>query len=1595
MKKPTQKELNDLKGEAVELRKHYQVHERKDVDSIVRLLLSIESNISGGNLGGMKKAAAELKMIQALGELESAFIDPSKIGADPGKAAAVQAYCVEIASLARYLPPALKEKADGFASWVGTEYVGYSRKLDDWFVKNPKSSRANAEKFRKKGEDKKAKAAFSILYSSLKAEVISSTEMPAAELQRRMDRIYASAEATDTGLKDALGRLDFGDHLLNSSWLDLLKTGALLNMGIDIGKIGNEKLRGVYKTAWECEKNYKGFEQCYLEFKSALQGGDQSKIAESVGKLSQAYITLSYSQARLAVLAEDYDLKGFEHVMPALSKAMDVMMAVSLATGVGAVATLGRAGLKAALLETGEYMLEQGMKNSLKITFAFFVPEVASEIVSSNNLAEAEQIAQTNQLAGLQALSLVLQKARGARKGAQNAGGMDQLIADINSAARDLEAQLKSNPGYKFDPIELSKLFVISWGQMLLFEAGFGLMRGAKVISAKRAAANAEARVEAPAGKALETAKGETTKKRGSMPKADKLEPKPGLGKPLSKEFSQAKELADAKEATGDFAGSAMIWKDAALAAKKPSEAMEMCEMAEAAYRKAGDPLKAAQAYAEVAYDNPAVAEGNMLGWANFVKKATDISAELNRHEIAGENYSTIAQALREHCDANPSLPAHEMAALRKMELECRLEAGESLELAGLFKQAAKQYETASLSKLFSEGENAEVLQKAAVCYEKAKEYVKAADTWDEVQTCHIITKNEKACGEALASEFKNVLAAIEQLKGEMASTEYGRDSYNFQDLADLNLRASWLEKDPAKAAEYANTALKASSEYAYGDRNHTYNYNGGVAASYSRLGNLASDSKVKLEYYSKAVEIALENKFQPKLYEREMAAFEKLSDQMKLGICDAISSCRKADGYADNLRATFTRIAELDALRPAVPRSGAAKGSRGAVEDLYEKQGVRNFGRYEADFLAAQFDKMGKRQGEKPLLLVVYPEGDHSGAFMHYFDDIAKLEKDFDVRLTEAGTAYGAGRRVVDIGSKYGEINTMILGGHGDGQMIDLGKGVVSAEMISAGPDFSRYFADAPSFVTISCLGGIKGGPAEAAHNRYQNATTYGPETIAKMPDISWKISVEGKPAFKFNWGEEKPEGAVFGGRGTETAKPPAASEPKQAKTSSNANAPNFELEIAARLKRQWPEQTEIILKRENRNEILEELATLSPKALEVYMGLAGRVRQIPVVERGKQIMPDPNVPEKVPTVELLSKEGIRQFKLSESYLSTIVGMCNQAIADANANGKPIVLVVPLRGGYFMTKTAQLALSSMQKSGKVKLITYTGSPTDGYTLRKGQVKRQEGHISDVAEEWQKKGGANLVIFEEISSGSSAVRLQQVAAKIASKTPDINFNIFSLATNVEESVRRSTTFGISGPKATEQDCANFKNFVMLFSPKIREMVLSGNYKAFLNDKVAVSGFLDNASGLEHFNNILYLSQFKNGTSKFASDFLQKWVENVNPHDRLAVEQIVNWNNGAIFEAGVVSDFNHLVQSGYVNRSSIEHSKQLSNLSGWSSGNVKLTVGMPNDLFSLDSPAMAYEKEGGRFIKENYDPWRFRYQQEVYGLFDKILDSYKK
>ena len=1119
LKKPAPKELNDLKLETADLRKYYQMHERKDVDAIVRLIMSMENCISSMDMAGLKKAAAELKMIQVLGELETTFQDPSKIGSDPMKAAAVRSYCAEIAALGKHVSPALREKAEGFSEWVGTEYVDYSRKLDGWFVKNPKSGRMNAEKTRKVSEDRKAKTAFGILYSSLKEEVMSSYEMPASELQRRMDRVYASAEATDRGLNGALDNLDFGDHLLNSSWLDLLKTSALLNRGIYIGEIGNEKIRGVYKTAGDCEKNYKEFKQCYLDFKSALQGGDQAELSESVGKLSQTYLALSYAQAKLAVLVEDYDLKGFEYVMPALSKAMDVMMAVSLATGVGAVATLGRAGLKAALLETGEYMLEQGMTSSLKMTFAFFVPETISGAISSSNLAEAEQIAQTNQLAGLHALSSALQKARGGRKGAKNAGGISQAIDDVNRAASDLEAKLQSNPGYRLDPEELSKNFLMSYGQMLLFESGFGLMRSAKVF-ALRSAGRAPKLELSPAEKG-DAAHGKT-EEQSRRPSAGKST-EPEMKLPQTEEFRQAKEIADAKEAAGDFAGAGAAWKDAAIAAKSPAEAMEMCKMAEAAYRKAGEPLEAAGAYFAVTLENPAVADGKgILDWARFRKTAFDISESLGRHEKAGTGFANLAQTIMEHLDANESMPKREIVELRSLENECRFKAAENFERDGQFWNAGRQYEMSAAKKM-SKGESAERMKKAAVCYEKANEHVAAADAWKERRR-FLAPEDQVAIVEARGKEFANVLAAIGGLREKAGTWE---QSATNMPLSDLELRASWLEADPLKAGEFAKSALADAQAGQYGS---------GVSASYGRLGALASEPAIKLGYFDSAVETALKGSTRG----NELAAYMKLPDQVRIGICEAAASNRKVGmlrDYADCLKITCETIERLDALRPA---QGAA-GRKGATVELFEKQGIRNFGRYDAEFLAMQYDKMGTRQAGKPLLLVIYPEGDHNGSFMGGFAEIARMEKDFDVRLTEAGTAYGAGRRVVDTGAKYGRISALIIGGHGDGKVVDLGKETVTADMIAKGPDYTRYFTEAPSFITISCFGAKRGGPAPAAFARYPTATAFGPVRETTMPDIEWKIDVEGKPLFNFKWGGKAPDGAVYGRQGAENTFRPA----------------------------------------------------------------------------------------------------------------------------------------------------------------------------------------------------------------------------------------------------------------------------------------------------------------------------------------------------------------------------------------------------------------------------------------------------------------------
>ncbi len=124
------------------------------------------------------------------------------------------------------------------------------------------------------------------------------------------------------------------------------------------------------------------------------------------------------------------------------------------------------------------------------------------------------------------------------------------------------------------------------------------------------------------------------------------------------------------------------------------------------------------------------------------------------------------------------------------------------------------------------------------------------------------------------------------------------------------------------------------------------------------------------------------------------------------------------------------------------------------------------------------------KRKEGRPLLLVVFNKNDPNGAFYIEGQNLEKLTRYYRVVVSEAASDKGFRGRVSAISRTYGEIDTLIIGGHGQGPTINLGPAPNDEEerfldlsdgsMISA---LSHCFKKNPSLVLISCLSGSIAG--------------------------------------------------------------------------------------------------------------------------------------------------------------------------------------------------------------------------------------------------------------------------------------------------------------------------------------------------------------------------------------------------------------------------------------------------------------------------------------------------------------------------------------
>lgn len=419
------------------------------------------------------------------------------------------------------------------------------------------------------------------------------------------------------------------------------------------------------------------------------------------------------------------------------------------------------------------------------------------------------------------------------------------------------------------------------------------------------------------------------------------------------------------------------------------------------------------------------------------------------------------------------------------------------------------------------------------------------------------------------------------------------------------------------------------------------------------------------------------------------------------------------------------------------------------------------------------------------------------------------------------------------------------------------------------------------------------------------------------------------------------------------------------------------------------------LISKSPEADAISRELLLLPPESVGAYASLAGRVAKVPVLDKelARRMGADGGA---VPMVPLLSAEGARQFAIASSYLKSVESFLGRISRQAEENGKPVLLVVPLRGSDMITKTAQLLLSSQPGKLNIGKFVATGSPSDKAVRKGDAVETFRQTIDRVCVEYEGRGGATIVIFEEISSGSTVVSFADIGKKAAAEHPNITFEICAMTDGIQNAiVGRGGTF--------EGNAAGFKQYALQFqkTPEILQAALGReDFRAFLKDERAVEGFVNDHASMGHFSNVIFLSQFRNGTSRFANPFLQEWVEGLDLRSREQVSEFVAWNGGAAARAEVSTDVASLVDGHYLlpyktGGHDLSQFKEIRKIIGNPAPGVGLQVENPISLFTMDNPSLLYEKIGGQYRRESFDPLRSAYRQEVLGFFQKLIDVERK
>jgi len=179
-------------------------------------------------------------------------------------------------------------------------------------------------------------------------------------------------------------------------------------------------------------------------------------------------------------------------------------------------------------------------------------------------------------------------------------------------------------------------------------------------------------------------------------------------------------------------------------------------------------------------------------------------------------------------------------------------------------------------------------------------------------------------------------------------------------------------------------------------------------------------------------------------------------------------------------------------------------------VRQLYLELGIEYFARYPYELLEEVYSNRNPELAKgKPLLLVVFPKSDYNGAFYRAGDRLKTLSRFYRVIISEAGKEDDFFRHVVYAGSRYGGVDTLLIGGHGEPNKIRFGGGDSNRSYLDLEDtgELSRvrkYLVKNPMVILQSCSTGQDERSIGGLISRIFDARLFAPTEPGALSDFS-----------------------------------------------------------------------------------------------------------------------------------------------------------------------------------------------------------------------------------------------------------------------------------------------------------------------------------------------------------------------------------------------------------------------------------------------------------------------------------------------------------